>query len=123
MTRIATVLVFVWVLALSAGSFPARAAEKAIVGAWECVSVNPEGEKENWTLTVKEEDGKLSGTLVGDPGQFPLIAPKMEGDTFTTRVAIAEEEYSLEIKVSEKKLQGTVKGSTAQGTITGVKQS
>jgi hypothetical protein len=75
------------------------------------------------TLVVKEEGGKLSGTLTGSIGQFPLIDPKVEGDSFTCKISIDEQTYTVEGKVSGKNFEGAWKGGGAQGVIKGTKES
>jgi len=99
------------------------AAGNAVVGTWQVVSDSPGGEQYTWTLVVKDEGGKLSGTLTGGPGQFPLIEPKLEGDTFTCKVTVDEVTYAIQSKITGSKFDGTWKGPGSQGTIKGSKQS
>lgn len=98
-----------------------RAAENPVVGTWKVVSFGAEGL--NWTMTVKEQGGKLSGTLVGTLGEFPLIDPKLEGNTFTFKVSVDEKTYSGEGRISGKSIQGAYKGPDDEGTFKGDKQS
>jgi len=106
-----------------AGAGWLMAAEKAVVGTWQVTSDSPGGEEYRWTLTVKQEDGKLSGTLSGSIGQFELQELKAEGETFSCKITVGGDTYSLEGKVSGDKLEGTWKGAGAQGVIKGTKQS
>lgn len=116
MTRAFT-LVGVW---MSVACAWAMAAANPVVGTWDVVSAN--GEEYTWTLTVKEQAGKLSGNLTGGPGDFPLIDPKLEGHTFTFKININEEAYTVTLKISGNKLEGTWKGPESQGTIKGARQ-
>ena len=99
----------------------AVAANNPAVGTWKLVSSN--GEEYQWTMTVKEEDGKLSGTLAGDPGEFPLVDPKVDGDKFTFKVTVGDNEYTVETKITGDKLEGTYKGADSQGTVKATKQT
>ncbi len=98
------------------------AADNPVVGTWKVVSTGAGGEEMTWQLVVKEDGGKLSGTLSGDPGEFPLVNPTLEGDKFTFQVTLDQVTYSVESKVSGKKLEGTYKGSEAEGKVSGTKQ-
>ena len=94
----------------------------ALVGTWQLTSDSPGGEQYAWTLVVKEENGKLSGTLTGGPGQYPLLEPKLEGETFTCKVTIDERAYVVQAKISGGKFDGTWKGPASQGTVKGAKK-
>ena len=99
----------------------ARTAENPVVGAWKVVSFGAEGM--TWTLTVKEQGGKLSGTLAGGLGEFPLIDPKLDGDKFTFKISMDEKVYSAEGKISGKSIEGSYKGPDDEGAFKGEKQS
>ena len=108
-------------LALTCAMAFAAAADSA-VGTWQLVSDSPGGEQYTWTLVLKEDGGKLAGTLTGGPGSFPLAEPKLDGETFTCKVTIDEQTYSIQAKISDGKFDGTWKGPGSQGTIKGTKQ-
>jgi len=99
------------------------AADKPVVGTWEAFSDSPGGEQYKWTLVVKQGDGKLSGTISGGPGQYPLLDPNMEGDTFTCKITIEEQTYTIQVKVTGSKFEGIWKSPASQGAIKGTKQS
>ncbi|MEK7409165.1 MAG: hypothetical protein AAB225_29230 [Acidobacteriota bacterium] len=99
------------------------AADKPIVGAWKAVTDSPDGEQYTWTVVVKEEDGKLTGTMTGGPGQFPLVDAKLDGDLFTFKVVVEEQTYAIEVKVAGTAIEGTWKGPGSKGFIKGTKQS
>lgn len=99
------------------------AADKPVVGSWQCVSDSPDGEQYRWTVTVREEDGKLSGTISGAPGEFTMVDPRFENDTFTFKIQIEGQTYTVEAKISGDKLEGVWKGAASQGVIKGTKQS
>jgi hypothetical protein len=87
------------------------------------ITESPGGEQMRLTLVVKEEGGKLSGMISGGIGQFPLVDPKQEGDTFTCKVSIEEQTYTVQGKVSGTKFEGGWKGGGAEGVIKGTKES
>lgn len=118
MNRVSAMLV---ALALLLGCASVRAAENPLVGAWKLVSFGAQGL--TWTLTVKEQAGKLSGNIVGDMGEFQLIDPKLEGATFTFKVSVDGKMYSGEGKISGKSIQGAYKGPDDEGTFKGDKQT
>jgi hypothetical protein len=99
------------------------AAEKPVVGSWQCVSDSPDGEQYRWTVTVKETDGKLSGIISGAPGEYPMVDPQFDNGVFTFKVQIEGQTYTIEAKISGDKLDGVWKGATSQGVIKGTKQS
>jgi hypothetical protein len=110
-------------LAALASAGAAVAAENAVAGTWQVVSDSPGGEQYNWKLEIKEENGKLSGTLAGSPGQFALLDLRFENDTLTCKVTIDEQTYAIQMKVDGAKIDGTWKGPSSQGTIKGNKQA
>lgn len=99
------------------------AADKPVVGSWQCISDSPDGEQYRWTVTVKEEDGKLSGTISGAPGEFTMVDPRFENGTFTFKIQIEGQTYTVEAKISGDRLEGIWKGAASQGVIKGTKQS
>ena len=112
-----------WTALILLGAGGLLAADKPMVGTWQLVTEAPGGDQMRLTLVVKEEGGKLSGTLTGSIGQFPLIDPKVEGDSFTCKISIDEQTYTVEGKVSGKNFEGAWKGGGAQGVIKGTKES
>ena len=108
-------------LAVVIGCATVLAAENPVAGTWKVVSRG--AEELNWTLIVKEQDGKLSGTLKGDLAEFELIDPKLDGDSFTFKVS-PDDATTIAVagKVSGKSMQGTFKGPNDEGTFTAEKQ-
>ncbi len=105
------------------GAALAMAADHPAVGTWQIVSKTDTGEEYTWKMVIKNEDGKLSGTLSGDMGDFPLADLKYENDTLSFKVQIEDQSYETEGKISGAKLEGTFKGAAGGGTVTGTKQS
>ena len=95
----------------------------AIAGEWNFFTTAPDGAPLNWSLTVKEEDGKLSGFLSGSQGIIPLVNPKFEGDLFTCSVTVDGGDYSVELKVTGNTAEGSWKGGADTGKIKASKKS
>ncbi len=98
------------------------AADKPIVGSWDCVSSTPGGGEMRFTLTVKEQDGKLIGTAGSDQGEIPITDPKFENGTFSFKVVMDSETYDVNVKVAGDKLDGAWKGGGETGAIKGNKK-
>jgi hypothetical protein len=99
------------------------AAANAAVGTWEVVSaMDGGGDEMTWKLVIKEDAGKLTGTISGEPGDFTLEDIKVEGDTLTFKVSIDDQTYTTEAKISGSKLDGVFKSAGAKGTLKGTKQ-
>jgi hypothetical protein len=96
---------------------------QAVVGTWDVVSTDDSGQPMNWTLTVKDDGGKLSGTLSGDAGELPIVEAKLEGNTFTFKIVVNEATYTTEGTIDGKKFDGKYKGSEGAGTVKGTKRS
>lgn len=99
------------------------AAQKEVVGSWQCISDSPDGGQYRWTVVVKQENGKLSGTISGAPGEFVMQDARYEDGVFSFKVQIEGEVYVVEARISGDKLEGTWKGGSSQGVIKGTKQS
>jgi hypothetical protein len=113
---------FLAFLILSAAMVLAQA-KNPMAGTWQCASASPEGDQFRWVLTVTEQDGKLAGTLAGDPGEFPISDAKVEGDAFTFKVTVNTEVYTIEGKVAGDSFAGAYTGPQSRGTIKGTRQA
>jgi len=121
MTRRSTLFLTLFLALLMIGAVPSRAADNPVVGTWDVVSTDDAGQASNWTLTVKEDDGKLTGSLSGDPGEFSLVDAKLEGNAFTFKVVVNEASYEVDTTIDGSKLEGKYKGPEATGTLKGTK--
>jgi hypothetical protein len=112
-------------LLLLAG-FAAYGANNPIVGEWHCTSDDGSGQKLAWTLVVRQDGEKLSGSLIGGPdrtGEIPLVDPKLEGDTFTFKIEVnAGCAVEARLKIDGRKLEGPFGCAEASGTLKGTKQ-
>lgn len=58
------------------------AAGSAISGTWNLTADTADGEM-RWTMVVKDDGGKLSGTASASQGDYTLEEPKLDGNEFT----------------------------------------
>jgi len=119
MTRMLTVFLTILLIA----PVLCRAADNPAVGTWDVIGTDDAGQTANWTLVVKEDSGKLAGTLSGDPGEFTLVDAKLDGNSFTFKVVVNEETYTVETTLDGKKFDGKYKGPEAAGTLKGTKHT
>lgn len=120
-----------WVALLAAmllfGLSGCWAADNPVAGKWDCTSDDGAGKQLTWTLVVKEDRDKLSGSLLGgpeQPGEIPLIDPKLAGNAFTFKVYVNEAcTVEVKLKIEGKKLDGTFACPGTSGTFKGLKQS
>lgn len=90
----------------------AGAAESPIAGTWNCVSKSETGQEIAWTLSVKAEEGKLSGEIVfqqtGD--KIAILEPVLKGENFSFKVQInADETVELTSHIQGTKIEGSFK--------------
>ncbi len=114
-------LAFAFAFALGAGWL--LAADSPVVGNWDCVAATPDGTEMRFTLMVEQQEGKLAGKAVGPNGDMPLVEPKLDGDVFTFKVVMDSESYSVSLKVSGEKMDGTWNGGGESGSIKGLKKT
>lgn len=119
MTRMLTLFLTVLLFA----SVAAWAADNPAVGTWDVVGTDEAGQTANWTLIVKDDAGKLGGTLSGDMGEFTLVDPKVDGNAFTFKVVVNESTYTTELTIDGNKFDGKYKGPEAAGTLKGTKKT
>jgi hypothetical protein len=99
------------------------AADCPAAGSWKISAVSPGGDEMNWTMVIKEADGKLSGQLIGEPGEFPLSDVAFADGTLKAKLEV-DTSYTIELKVDGNKLEGKWKNTEgASGSIKGEKQA
>ncbi len=106
-----------------AGAPRAMAASPSIVGTWDCVSVVPDGSEFKFTLTVKEEDGKLVATAGTDDGAMPISSIQADGDDVTFKATVGDQDYEVKLKVADTKFEGQWSGGGDSGTLKGTKHA
>ena len=123
MTRFIASILLILLCGLGASAM----ADNPIVGRWDCVSTDERGTDVAWTLVVKSEAGKLSGSMVFvDQGrELEIVEPVLNGDTFSFKFRInVEETVELTARLNGMKLEGKFKGkSSGTGTFKGTRQT
>ena len=109
-------------LILLAGAL-AIAATNAIEGRWKWTTDTPDSGPTEWTTIFKVQDGKLTGTAEGEPGQFEFKNLKLTGETLTGEIEVEGDTYTFEVKVTGDKLEGTWKLDSLRGSIKGVRET
>ncbi len=114
-------------LILLCGLGGSAAAGDPIAGKWNCVSTDERGTDVAWTLVVKSDAGKLSGSIVFvDQGhETEILEPTLNGDTFSFKIRLNEDEVvELTARINGEKLDGKFKGkSSGTGTFKGTRQT
>ena len=110
-------------LILAVLAIPASASSNPAVGTWQVTSPTESGEEYTWKLVIKEDGGKLSGTISGEPGDFTLSDVKYEDDKLSFKVTIEDQTFTIEARISGNKLEGAYKSATMSGTLKGVRQA
>lgn len=101
----------------------AIAADSSVAGKWDLTSSGADGQDYSWVLTIKDDGGKLAGTLSGGPGDFTLSDLTYESSTLRCKVVIDDQTYSIEAKVNGDTMEGAYKGPGGDGKIKAKKQS
>lgn len=111
------------VMIVLSGCAACWAADNPIVGKWDCKSDDGSGTKVFSILAVKEEAGKLSGSLTINESETPLVEPKLEGNTFTFKFVINPQcTVETTVKIEGNKFEGKFTCPDVSGTIAGAKQ-
>jgi hypothetical protein len=100
------------------------AAGSPVAGLWKVISTGPGPDDQfTWKMVVKEADGKLSGTLTGDMGEFQIADPRFANNTLTGQITMDANTYAIEFKVDGQKATGNWKSvaGTENGTLKGEK--
>lgn len=99
------------------------AADNPIIGRWACKSNDGHGAERDWTLTVKQDGGKLAGSLSGEAEEMPLIEPRLEGNLFTFKLHVNDNcMLATQLKIEGDKFEGTFACPEVTGTLKGTRQ-
>jgi hypothetical protein len=77
-----------------------------IVGTWNVSSVDPEGNPIRATLTMKEDGGKLVGSVTVEDLLLSMSDANMSGDTFTCKVTHEGRVFEVNMKVTADSVEG-----------------
>jgi hypothetical protein len=92
-----------------------------LAGKWKMVSVTPDGNNIDWTLSVTNSDGKYAATVVGADGEAPVKDLRVDGNKVHFRTPYQGEEYDIDLKLEGNKLSGTWSGNGDSGQTKGEK--
>lgn len=95
---------------------------KALIGRWSMASENEGGDPVNWTLVLKDSDGKLSGSLAAGEGEQIAKNFSYENGVLRFKAPYQGQDYDIELKVVAGKLDGTWSGGGNSGKTSGAKQ-
>ena len=97
-----------WLFVFSLMVSLALAGQSDVIGTWRCVSNDTPIGNLTWTMTIKDEEGKLAGTMACDElGTFRLSELKLDGDDFAFVFYPAGNHVTVKTKLQERKLIGT----------------
>ena len=71
---------------------------------------------------VKEDAGKIAGSLVGDV-EIPLLDPKFEGGALRFQIKPNQNAITFELKLDGNKLEGRFRGAEANGSFKATRQA
>ena len=110
-----SVKVFLALLLAPLALVAAGTARPGIAGAWDCVATHANGGETQWSLTIKEDAGKLSATLrSGDGYTLEAIDPKLEDNQFSFRVRVNQTDViEVLLKVDGDRMDGRFGGTNA----------
>ena len=97
-------------------------AASVAAGVWDCTAITPDGEALKFTLKVQEEVGRIAGTMEDARGSTPIVDPKLADSKLIFKVDYNGATYTLELKISGDKLEGTYKGEPASGQFKGARR-
>lgn len=97
------------------------AAGSAISGTWSLTADTADGEM-RWTMVVKDDGGKLSGTASASQGDYTLEEPKLDGNEFTFKITLEGAVYRVSMVIDGSRISGRWNGPSDGGKIGGTKR-
>ena len=96
MTRIAALILLAAVTAAAAD----------VAGKWNVIAKTPSGAEHKAVLELKEEGGKVTGSMASAETTLPIENVKLEGDRLSYTLA-ADGEYKIAFTVARDEMKGT----------------
>jgi hypothetical protein len=93
---------------------------KPLLGKWSMTSESS-GDPVQWTLTLKESDGKLTASLETDDGERPAKDLTYVDGVLKFKAPYQDVYYDIELKADADKLIGTWSGGGDSGKTSGTK--
>jgi hypothetical protein len=106
---------------LAASSLLAQSSTQPLVGTWNLVATTPDGDKVPFALIIKEQDGKLTGTLKFDTNEGDAKDFTVAEGVIKFQAPYEGDFYEIELKLVEGKLTGKWHGGDSEGDISGTK--
>ncbi len=82
-----------------------------IVGTWDVSSVDADGNPIRAALTIKEDSGKLVGSVTVEDRLLGMSDAHMSGDTFTCKVTYEDRVFDVKMKVTGDSIEGAWESS------------
>jgi hypothetical protein len=93
-----------------------------LIGKWNMTSETNGGDPVNWTLVLKDSDGKLAALLKTDQGEQPAKDFTYADGVLKFQAPYQGNYYDIELKATPaNKLEGTWSGGGDSGKTTGTK--
>jgi len=92
-----------------------------VTGKWNMVSLTPDGDQVNWTLSITRADGKYSAAVDGSDGVSAAKDVKVDGTNIHLRTSYQDEDYDIDLKLEGDKLTGTWSGNGDSGETKGTR--
>jgi hypothetical protein len=80
-----------------------------------------DGDPVNWTLLLKDTDGKLTASMVSGENEIPVKSFSYTDGVLKFKVPYEGQDYDIELKAVAEKLAGTWSGDGNSGRTTGTK--
>jgi hypothetical protein len=94
--------------------------QSALIGKWNMTSESDDGDVA-WTLSIKEDGGKLTALLATDGPETPAKNLTFANGVLKFVAPYRGEEYGIELKLQAEKLVGSWSGGGNDGKTTGTK--
>jgi hypothetical protein len=93
---------------------------KPFIGKWNMTS-ETNGDPVEWTLTLKETDGKLTASMNTGEGEQPAKDLSYADGVLKFKAPYQDVDYDIELKAAADKLSGTWSGGGDSGKTSGTK--
>ena len=94
-----------------------------VAGDWDVTAETSWGESYSLTLSLVEDGGKISGTLLTPEGRSDLQNVKLEGSTLSFEVWVSGSAYTVKAEVEGDQMTGTWSGGGDSGTVKAARKS
>ena len=85
----------------------ASAAASAVVGTWKVNAKGPDGSEHRLNFEIKEDTGKLAGTLVTEEGAtVPVRDMKLDGGELSFRIEAEGAVWAVKLTVAGNSMKG-----------------